>query len=71
MRVILLPANDELIPDGALLYTLPQLKKQVVDVIAPDDWKFQDTILYKEDSPGKVSIPLSEPLIHNFAGWGS
>lgn len=69
-RAILIPADNELLPDGSIIYQLPVMNKQVVDCIAPDDWIFYGTILYLEQPQGTVVTPLSEPRIHDFAGWG-
>lgn len=69
-RAIFIPADDELIPDNSIVYSLPVAKKQVVDSITSDDWKFFGQVLYLEQPQGTVVTPLSEPMQHNFAGWG-
>jgi hypothetical protein len=69
IRVIYVPAVDEQIPDGGVLYTLPQSGKEVVDVIVDDNWDTDGEKLFEMDSAGAVLIPLTEPHIHHFAGW--
>lgn len=65
IRVIYVPAVDEFIPDGAIYYKLPISGKDVVDVIADDDFTTEGELLYNS-STGSV---LGEPFVHHFAGW--
>jgi len=69
-RVIMIPADDELLPDNSIIYQLPVMNRQVVDCIAPDNWIFYGDIKYLEQPQGTIITPLSEPMQHNFAGWG-
>lgn len=63
-RIIYKPAIDEVIPDGAVFYTLPE-NGNVVDVLIEDDFVTAGTVVY--DSLN--DIMLNEPFIHHFAGW--
>lgn len=63
-RVIYTPDISEVIPDGAMQYTL-NVSGFVVDAIVPDEFVTAGTIHY--DSLNSVELP--EPFIHHFAGW--
>jgi hypothetical protein len=65
IRIIYVPAVDELIPNGAIYYKLPISGKDVVDVIADDDFSTEGEVLY--NSNGGPSLP--EPFVHHFSGW--
>ena len=64
-RMIYSPGVDEIIPDGAIYYRLPQSNQNVVDVICEDDFATDGTVFY--DSVAGPS--LAEPFVHHFAGW--
>lgn len=64
-RMIYAPDVDEIIPDGAIYYKLPQANVNVVDVICEDDFATDGVVYY--NSLGGPN--LSEPFIHHFAGW--
>ncbi len=64
-RMIYVPADNEMVPDGAIYYKLPISLKDVIDVICEDDFTTAGETLY--DS---INGPmLAEPFIHHFAGW--
>ena len=64
-RMIIVPADGEMIPNDAIYYRLPVSGKNVVDCICDDDFTTAGETLY--DS---ISGPmLAEPFIHHFAGW--
>ena len=71
IRIIYQPAEDEVIPDGAVYYTLPVSGLDVVDALVPDDFDTDGTVLFSSDNFDEDGdlIPLSEPFIHHFAGW--
>ena len=64
-RIIYEPAVGETIPSTAITYTLPVSNMVVVDVIVDDSFTTAETVRY-DSSAG---INLSEPPIHQFAGW--
>lgn len=66
---IYVPAENEAIPEGGVLYTLPASGKEVIDVIVPDNWDTAGEKLFEMRDDKTVVIPLSEPHIHHFAGW--
>lgn len=68
-RFIYIPAENEIIPDNAVLYTLPVSGKEVIDVIVPDTWDTNGEKLFEMRDDKTVFIPLAEPHIHHFAGW--
>lgn len=68
-RFIYIPAENEIIPDNAVLYTLPVSGKEVIDVIVPDTWDTAGEKLFEMRDDKTVFIPLAEPHIHHFAGW--
>ena len=63
-RIIDQPAIGEVMPDGAMQYTLP-ISGFVVDVLVTDDFATAGVVLY--DSLNGVDLP--EPFIHHFSGW--
>lgn len=69
VRVIYVPAENEMIPDGGVLYTLPVSGKEVIDVIVPDTWDTNGEKLFEITADLTVVTPLAEPHIHHFAGW--
>jgi len=64
-RVIYEPSVGETVPSTAVTYTLPVSGMVVVDVIVDDGFTIAGTVRY--DS--LAGINLSEPPIHQFAGW--
>ena len=70
-RVIYQPAVDELIPDIVTYYRLPVSGLDVLDVLVPDDWDTDGTVLYSSDNFDEDGAPilLAEPFIHHYAGW--
>ena len=64
-RIIYEPAIGETVPSTAATYTLPVSSMVVVDVIVDDSFTTSGTVRY--DSLAGIS--LSEPPIHQFAGW--
>ena len=64
-RIIYEPAIGETVPSTAVTYTLPVSNMVVVDVIVDDSFATAGTVRY--DS--LTGISLSEPPIHQFAGW--
>jgi len=68
VRVIYIPAENEIIPDNAVLYTLPVSGKEVIDVIVSDTWGTAGEKLFEMNEDLTVTIPLSEPHVHHFAG---
>ena len=64
-RIIYEPAIGETAPSTAATYTLPVSSMVVVDVIVDDSFTTAGTVRY--DS--LAGINLSEPPIHQFAGW--
>lgn len=64
-RIIYEPAIGEVIPDSAVTYILPIAGVTVIDAIVSDTFSTTGTVYY--DS--LLSIPLSEPKIHDFSGW--
>ena len=71
IRVIYQPAVDELIPDIVTYYRLPVSGLDVLDVLVPDDWDTDGTVLYSSDNFDEDGNPilLAEPFIHHYAGW--
>ena len=64
-RIIYGPAAGETILSTSITYTLPVSGMVVVDVIVEDSFTTSGTVRY--DS--LEGINLSEPPIHQFAGW--
>ena len=60
-----------LIPDIVTYYRLPASGIDVLDVIVPDDWDTDGTVLYSSDNFDEdgATILLAEPFIHHYAGW--
>lgn len=69
IRCIYVPAENEAIPEGGVLYTLPASGKEVIDVVVPDNWDTAGEKLFEMRDDKTVFIPLAEPFIHHFAGW--
>ena len=71
IRVIYQPAVDELISDIVTYYRLPVSGIDVLDVLVPDDWDTDGTVLYSSDNFDEDGYPilLAEPFIHHYAGW--
>ncbi len=69
IRVIYIPAENEVIPDGGVIYTLPVSGKEVIDVIVPDTWDTEGEKLFEMNEKLVVTTPLTEPHVHHFAGW--
>ena len=71
IRVIYQPAVDELIPDIVTYYRLPVSGLDVLDVLVPDDWDTDGTVLYSSDNFDEDGYPilLAEQFIHHYAGW--
>ena len=66
-RVIYEPAVGETVPSTAVTYTLPVSGMVVVDVIVNVNDSFTTAGTVRYDSLAGIS--LSEPPIHQFAGW--
>ena len=64
-RIIYEPAIGETVPSTAVTYTLTVSGMVVVDAIVDDSFTTSGTVRY--DSLAGIS--LSEPPIHQFAGW--
>ena len=64
-RIIYEPAVGEEIPDGAVFYELSESGQPVLDALVDDSFTTSGTVRY--DS--LLDVPLSEPKIHDFAGW--
>lgn len=71
IRVIYQPAVGELIPDIVTYYRLPVSGLDVLDVLVPDDWDTDGTVLYSSDNFDEDGDPIlpAEPFIHHYAGW--
>ena len=65
-RVIYAPALDEIVPTGAVYYTLP-VAGAVVDALVADDWLTDGVVFYNTDP--EAPVVLAEPFKHHFAGW--
>ena len=63
-RIIDQPVIGEVIPDGAMQYTLT-VSGFVVDVRGEDDFVTGGAILY--DSLNGIDLP--ESFVHHFSGW--
>lgn len=63
-RIIYKPTIDEVVPNGAMFYTLP-VNGAVIDVIVDDNFVTTGTVLY--DS--LTGTMLNEPFIQHFSGW--
>lgn len=60
-----------LIPDIGTYYRLPVSGLDVLDVLVPDDWDTDGTVLSSSDNFDEDGYPilLAEPFIHHYAGW--
>ena len=60
-----------LIPDIVTYYRLPVSGLDVLDVLVPDDWDTDGTVLYSSDKFDEDGDPIlpAEPFVHHYAGW--
>lgn len=68
-RLIYIPSDNEIIPDGAYHYILPVSGKDVFDVLVPDNFDTDGEVIHEQDDKGVIVTKLPETPIHHFAGW--
>lgn len=68
-RVIYIPAVDEIIPDVSYHYLLPVSGKYVFDCIVSDTWTTDGEIIHDMTDDKTITVQLTEPAVHHYAGW--
>jgi|JI10StandDraft_1071094.scaffolds.fasta_scaffold06748_3 hypothetical protein len=68
-RVIYIPDVEESIPYISYHYLLPVLGKYVFDCIVSDTWTTDGEIIHDMTDDKTITVQLTGPAVHHYAGW--